>query len=205
MGHGKILLWSGYSQMGAASGIRDPTPDLRVSDVVVPDQPQEIHLDPIVERDTDRARLPASPADPLNLRIAVVKRPRPFLAERGIELGSDSLVEPEGTGCNSHQVQHLDGQPGAHHADPPSRAWVEETCIPESLRHRSHQRSRCVPYRSIRMKPRRRRVVVETHARHRSIGALSAPRSVGTVVETDEPATGLKIVRGRIGGQDPRR
>jgi hypothetical protein len=48
-------------------------------------------------------------------------------------------------------------------------------------------------------------MVVETHAGHRSIGTLPVPKSVGGVVETDEPATGLEIVHGRGGGQSPRR
>ena len=180
--------------MGAASGIRDTTPDVRVSDVIVLDQLQEVHLDPLVERDTNGARLSASPADSLDLRVAVIKRPGPLLAKRGIRIGSDPLVEPENTGRNPHQIQGSDGQSEAYDADPPSRARIEEAFVPESLRHRSNQRRRRIPHRSIGMEPQRWGMVVEAHAEQRPEGTLPAPRPINRVVKADKPAPRLQLI-----------
>ncbi len=66
--------------MGTNRCTRNPWPDVGVGDVVIRNELQQVLLDAVVEHDTDRARLPAPPADAINLGILVVEGPSPFLA-----------------------------------------------------------------------------------------------------------------------------
>lgn len=123
--------------MDTNGGASDPGPDIRMSDVGIRDQLQQVHLDSIVEHDADRAGLPPAPADAVNLRIVVVESPGPFLAKRIIPVGPNSLVQAKGSGGNADEVQCRERDPRSYEADPSPRLLVDLPLIPEGLRQRS--------------------------------------------------------------------
>lgn len=93
-----MWLRSDDPELAATSGADHPGPDVRMSDIVVHDEFQAIHLDAVIEEDAHRAGLPAPPAEPVDPSITLIEGPSPLLAAAVIAVCSDPLVQPERAG-----------------------------------------------------------------------------------------------------------
>jgi hypothetical protein len=149
---------------------------------------------------TDRSRLPSSPAEPPNLRITFIKGAGPLLAALVLTARRDALVQSERPWSGSDHVEDRDRLANTDYADAPAGTPIDETLVSESFRYRSEKGGGCIPYRAIRARARWRTMVVEAERPKRAVGPPGVPTAMGRVVEAYE-----QVSRGNPIQPGPRR
>jgi hypothetical protein len=124
-------------KMAASRCADNARPDLRIPEVLIDERFEGFHVRPIVERKTDRSRLPPSPSKSTNLRVALVKGACPLLAAFVFAARRDALVQSERPRSGSDHVEDRDRLANTDYADAPSRITIDEAVVPEGFRYRS--------------------------------------------------------------------
>src|SRR5829696_2311870 len=121
--------------MAASRCPDDARPDFGISQASIDERFEGAHVRPVVERETDRSRLPPSPAEPTNLRVTLVKGTCPLLTALVFAARCNPLIQSERPRSGSDHVEDCDRLADSDYAHAPAGTPIDETVVSERFRY----------------------------------------------------------------------